>query len=63
MADLAQMANCVQNAHNFWLFISGKLNDLSGAYTGMGAQISELYYRRGFSDGVMIVIQALVASA
>ena len=42
---------------------NAKLNDLCDTYTGMGAQVSELYYRRGFSDGVMIIIQALVASA
>ena len=42
--------------------MSGKLIDLCDAYTGMGAAVSELYYRRGFSDGVMVVLQAMMAA-
>jgi len=43
--------------------VADRLNELCDAYSGMGAEVSDLYYRRGFSDGVMIVLQALMMSA
>ena len=39
-----------------------KLNELCDTYTEMAAMITELYYRQGFSDGVMVIMQAIMAS-
>ena len=37
-----------------------KLIKLSDTHTAMGAMATELYYRQGFSDGVMMILQAMM---
>jgi len=38
----------------------GKLNELVDVQSNKDAMLTEFYYRHGFSDGVMMVVQAMM---